>query len=306
MKNYLNCGLFVIMLLVWVVPSGMATSGTEIHTLLHDDLEREFIIYTPASINKELVPVVLVLHGGGGDASAIRRQTRFDVVAEEGGFLAVYPNGVNNAWNDGRTDLQRESDDVGFISALIDLLIADFNADPEKIFVTGLSNGGFMSFRMACELSNRISGIASVAATLSVQLVDMCEPDAPVGVLIMNGTDDPIVPYDGGKVTLVDITRGAIWSTDATISFWATHNQCIDTPTEVQLRDRAPFDGTHVFVTAYTACQAPVSLYRVEGGGHTWPGRRQNLPFELIGRVSRDINASEVIWSFFASLQPTV
>ena len=250
-------------------------------TLVHNGLTREYVIYTPANLTPK-APVVFVLHGGGGNASQIQAHTDFDTVADQYGFIVVYPNGIDGAWMDGREFREESHDDVGFFAALIDQVIADYDVDPERVFVTGISNGGFMSFQLACRLSSRIAGISAVTATLANAIVESCQPEKPIAVLIMNGTDDPLVPYDGGSVTVFGTQRGEILSTDDTVAFWTTFNQCSDTPSESALPNAAPLDRTRVHVTEYQDCEQPVSLYRVEGGGHTWPGASQYLPVSLI------------------------
>lgn len=290
-----------LLLSIGVLLNQWALADAETLIFEHDGVERDAIIYTPDNLPDGLVPAVIVLHGGNGDAQGTRRLTGFDDVADDNGFIVVYPNGIDNQWNDGREGIA-EADDVGAISALIDRLIADYAVDPARIYATGISNGGFMSFRLGCELSDRIAAIAPVTATLSETMAERCEPTAPMAVLLMNGTDDPLVPYNGGYVSVLGAERGAIRSTDETMAFWVDQNGCEPTVAQVALPNLARFDGTRAYRSDYTDCAAPVTLIRIDGGGHTWPGGLQYLPRAVIGRVSRDIDGSEVIWDFFAGV----
>ncbi|MCP5065805.1 MAG: hypothetical protein GY946_04500, partial [bacterium] len=151
------------------------------------------------------------------------------------------------------------------------------------------------------ELSDRIAAIAPVTANLST-VMSRKTPRAPTPVMILNGTKDPLVPYNGGQVRVLGRDRGSILSTNATVAWWRRHNHCSATPTRVALPDRSPRDGTRVYVDKYTDCPAgaPVVLVRIEGGGHTWPGGWQYLPRLVVGRVSRDIDGTQLVFDFFA------
>lgn len=250
------------------------------------------------------------MHGGGGNARGIIDITRgrFNELADAENFYVVYPTGFDKGWNDGRVDVRstahRENiDDVGFLKRVIDNIAAEYPIDRKRIFSTGLSNGAFMSYRLACELSGTILAIAPVTAQLSKDLLPSCKPTNPVGVLIINGTEDPIVPYNGGTVEVFWSKRGEILSTDATLEFWAAHNQCASRPVVIELTDRDPDDKTRVDHVRYAACAngRDVELLRVRGGGHTWPGGAPFLGERLVGRVSNDLNACDAIWKFFRS-----
>ncbi len=157
-----------------------------------------------------------------------------------------------------------------------------------------------MSQRLAVELSDRIAGIAPVVGGMAPQLKDRFRPSAPVSVLVMNGTDDPLVPYQGGTVAR---NRGETISVAEIIKLWVAHNRCPDRPQTVLLPDKDPTDGTRVRRTTYAPCanRTAVVLYAIEGGGHTWPSGAQYLPRAVIGRTSRDIDAASVIWEFLAA-----
>jgi polyhydroxybutyrate depolymerase len=226
-------------------------------------------------------------------------------LADREGFIAAYPQGVQNSWNHGRNDdeiaAQRlKVDDVAFLRAVVDAVASAYAIDPARVFVTGISNGGFMAFRLACEAADRFAAIAPVVATLGEEISKGCSPSRPVPVVMFNGADDPLVPYGGGSVHVGRQERGRIRSVDDTVAFWAKNNGCAnelfsDEP------DRDPGDGVTIVKRLQTGCtaNADVLLYTMKGGGHAWPGGPQYLPIATVGRATKDIDATEIIWSFF-------
>lgn len=267
------------------------------NTITVDGLERTYEFYAPPSIKSgQPAALVIVLHGGGGRGRGIRTMTQFNPLADEKGFYVAYPDGLNRQWNDSREFIQgrTQADDVAFIKALITTLKQQYPIN--RVFMTGMSNGGMMTYRLACELSDLITAAAPVAGNL-VKDYD-CKPSRPVPLLAINGTADPLVPYNGGVVAR---EHGEVLSTEDTMTFWASNNGCTGTPSEEALPDTDPNDGTRVYKRTYPDCAAPLMLYRIEKGGHTWPGGRQYLPKRLIGPVNRDIDATRLIWDFFDS-----
>ena len=229
----------------------------------------------------------------------------FHRLANQDGFIVVYPQGLDQHWIDGRdvnADEHRDgTDDVRFFAALIDHLASTHTIDRSRVYATGISNGGMMSLRLACDLANQITAVAIVTGSMWDELAATCTPPRPVPILILNGTDDPLVRWDGGDVTIFGKSRGEVWSTEDTVAFWREHNRC---PADAQistLPDLNPDDHTRVTHTVYGPCadETTVALYTIEGGGHTWPGGAQYLHHWLIGRTSREIDANTVIWSFF-------
>lgn len=279
-------------------------------TLSHGGRARNFRVLVPASHERgRPVPLVLALHGGGGTATGFDRSTRGQFAREAGrrGWIVAFPQGVAKGWNDGRPLRSRRDrmragvDDVGFLATLVDHLHGVYGIDRERVYATGISNGGFMSFRLGLELSDRIAAIAPVTANLA-RTHDGKKPAHAVGLLVVNGTEDPLVPYDGGQVRVFGQDRGAIFSTDESMRRWAGFDGCTGEVRTTALPDRAPRDGTRAWETVWSGCESGVEVrrIRVEGGGHTWPGGRQYLPESLIGRVSRDFDAVPVIFDFFA------
>jgi polyhydroxybutyrate depolymerase len=283
--------------------------------MMHDNLKRTYKIFTPSTYNKSLqLPLVIALHGRGGNGESMVLVTRkgFNKLAETDGFIVVYPDGIEQNWNDGRMDQEandrahRENiDDIGFISGLIDLMISEYNADPKRIYITGISNGAIMSYRLACELSSKITAIAPVDGNIPYMLFPECNPTNPVSVLAINNMNDPLVPYEGGNIYghFHRVNLGKVLSVEESVTFWAKMNQCTPVPVLTNEPDVDPKDGTRVIKKQFSngAGGTEVILYSIEGGGHTWPGGFQYLPEWLIGKTSRDIDANEIIWSFFKS-----
>jgi polyhydroxybutyrate depolymerase len=267
-----------------------------------DGIERTYILHIPKSLdNTKPAPLVFALHGGGGTAKKMNTLTKFNKVSDEYGFILCYPQGIDKHWNDGRmvniTHIDGvEVNDVKFFSLLIDTLLEKYNIDSARIYSCGISNGGMMSFRLGCELSSKIAAIAPVAISMSEYLYSSCSPGKPVPVLLIFGTEDPLVPYEGGSISF---NRGEVVSVKKTVEFWVKNNVCNETPvvTEIDNED----DGTSVKKLVYSGSTArnEVVYYHIPGGGHTWPGGWQYLPKLIVGRTSKEFNASEVIWKWF-------
>lgn len=273
----------------------------------HAGLERRYRVYRPAGWRADRpTPLVLALHGGGGDGDKMARLSGFGAVADRHGFLVVSPDGVDRHWNDGRGVEQyrahrEDIDDVGFLAALVDRLAGEYPVDRRRVYVTGVSNGGFMTQRLACEQADLFAAFAPVIATMAENLAAECRPAQAVSLLMINGTEDALVPWEGGHVRFGRRRLGRILSTPATVDLWVGHNRCDPRAAIEELPDRDPADGTRVTRSVYGGCRdgAAVVLYTVRGGGHTWPGGWKYLPEFMIGRTSQDMDASEVIWAFF-------
>lgn len=278
-------------------------------SLIFDGLKRTYVIHVPPSPGKtKPMPLVIALHGGGGTGEKMERLTLggLNKLSDREGFVVVYPDGIEEHWNDGRDKVKyrahREKiNDVGFLSALIDHLGEGGNIDKDRVYVTGISNGAMMSNRLACELTGRIKAIAPVAGNMPYDLAPHCSPSRPIPVLMISGTKDPMMPWEGGEAHFLRLKFGKVLSVPETIKFWVTHNRCAPTPVIAWEPDKNPQDGTRVRKEVYTGCEtgAEVILYGVEGGGHTWPEGHGYLPEKLIGKTSEDIDANELIWNFF-------
>ena len=280
-------------------------AGLERHSFELDGHAREYLLYAPANLTGPR-PLVLVLHGGGGTHRNMARMThgRWQELADRHGFLVAYPNALDRMWDFGEgvvsENLDVRVDDLAYFREVIARIMASGKVDPDRVFSTGISRGGQASYFLACHLPGTIRAIAPVTMPLPAFLEDDCRNGPPVGLVLINGTADPLVPYDGGDIRVFRRKRGKVLSTDRTIALWRLRNGCADAPDTVENIDR-PGDATTVARSDWTACTgAPVTLYRVEGGGHTWPSGRQYLGRRLVGEVSHDIDGAEEIWRFFA------
>jgi polyhydroxybutyrate depolymerase len=268
--------------------------------LEHGGRTRTFQYHLPTGV-KAQAPLVLALHGRLGQGKNQAELTGFDGVAESGGFIAVYPDGVRRSWADGRgmTPADKQGvDDVGFLTTLVDHFIEKFGADRRRVYATGMSNGAMMSYRLACERADRFAAIAPVAAQMGQKLAGRCAPSRPVPIISFVGTADPLVPFEGGEVSG---DRGPVLSAARTREKWATFAGCEGAPAVTRESDPEPGDGTQVRRESHGPCRegAEVIFYVVEGGGHTWPGGSRYLSERLIGRTTQDIDASSTAWEFF-------
>ena len=274
-------------------------------TISVDGRSRTYRLHIPPSYDgNKTVPLVLALHGRLGTGEGQERLGHLDKVSDEHDSIVVYPDGLDRSWADGRGAMPSDKnnvDDLKFLSKLIDKLAGDYKIDPMRIYAAGMSNGGFMSGRLACSLADKIVAVGIVAASLSANTAETCKPAKPVSVLIMQGTQDPLVPFQGGDLGR-NGDRGEVLSHAATVEKFATLNNCAATPRTKQIADDAK-DGTSIQILDYTGCAAGTEVrgYTIEGGGHAWPGGMQFLPAAMIGNTSHNIDASETIWEFFAA-----
>ncbi|MCC6142169.1 MAG: prolyl oligopeptidase family serine peptidase, partial [Candidatus Hydrogenedentes bacterium] len=243
-------------------------------------------------------PLVFALHQFTDTGRGMQRLTGFDAIADRERFFVVYPDGIFRTWNAGRGS---DVDDVGFIETLADQIQQDFNIDPTRIYATGASAGGMMAQYLACH-SGLFAAIAPVMGSMTEANVQECASTG-LPVLIIHGTADPVVPFEGGDTFAGPGNRVRFLSAPDNAAFWAERNECGAEPIRTPLPDSVPDDETKVVQVTFPAC-APgqeVVLYEVEGGGHTWPGSNNRYPAFIVGRASREINASEVIWEFFSA-----
>lgn len=263
--------------------------------------DRTYLLYAPEST--EPLPLVIALHGRLGDGAGEERLSHFLKIAEREKFVLALPDGYQKSWNDARNEgpaYDAHIDDVAFLNDIVDELTLHRTVDPARVYVTGMSNGGFMSETYACKSPEKVAAIAIVGALLPVDL-EVCTPARTMPVLIVAGDHDPLVPYAGGGVGFGG-GRGQVKSADDTVKFWASAAGC-QKSTDSSLDDVDKDDGTTTTLTRYEGCRdgAEVLLYRVLGGGHTWPGGWQYLRPWVVGKTSHDWDASETIWKFFRS-----
>jgi polyhydroxybutyrate depolymerase len=215
----------------------------------------------------------------------------FDTIADRERFIVAYPLGKDTVWNTFSSPYHSGTDDVGFISALIDSLHADYHVNLNRVYATGMSNGGFMSYKLACALSHRIAAIAPVAGAFTDSMRFYCQPQRPMPVLHIHGTSDFLVGYHTGILNI---------PVAATLNYWIHHNKCPSTEKITQIPNINLQDNSTVTKYEWAPCnnQSEVVHYKINSGGHTWPG--SSVTFGgLGGNVNYDINASELIWEFF-------
>ncbi|MBV8365408.1 MAG: esterase [Candidatus Eremiobacteraeota bacterium] len=266
-------------------------------------VRREYVLHVPPSYDgRRPVPLVFAFHGGGGQAAGMERMSGMDAVADREGFIVAYPQGLDHHWNDGRTADASKADDVSFIKALVSDLEAHYAIDQRRIYATGISNGAFFSFRLACDLSNTFAAVAPVAGSLPAGFAGGCQ-NSPVSVLMINGTADPLVLYAGGHIGGRFVAGGDSVAVSQAAATWASIDRCDAMPRDSALQSDDPSDTTTTRVSSYERCAGgtSVQLYTIDGGGHTWPDGPQYLPQAIIGPVSRDFDASATIWQFFSA-----
>lgn len=276
-----------------------------------DDRQRTLRTYVGHSQQKPLA-LLFVLHGGGGSGASMEMLTagRFNRIADRDGAIVVYPEGIDRHWNDGRalpeTAARENIDDVGFLLALVDDLAREHAIDRGQIYATGISNGGFMSLRIACDAADTFAAVAPVTAAFSEQLASRCRPARPIGVAIFNGTEDPLVPWSGGPVKVLGTTRGVVWSTLRTFDRWLELDNCRERTLDPRV-DGVAEDSTALVVHHGRDCRdhVEVRLVEIQGGGHTWPSGQTYAGTRLVGRVSREIDATEEIWTFMQAHRRT-
>ena len=262
-------------------------------SITHDGIQRDYIVYIPELYDgSSVVPLVLNFHGFGSNATQQMFYGDFRDIADTEGFLLVHPEGTrffgNQFWNVGFPGLSSTIDDVGFTEALIDELATLYTIDLDRVYATGMSNGGFMSFLLACQLSEKIAAVASVTGSMTQDTFDDCNAQLPTPVLQIHGTEDDVVLYNENNLSL---------PIPDVISYWVDHNNCETTPTTTTLPDVDVSDGSTIEYSVYEDGDNGITTehMKVIGGGHTWPGSVLNS-----AGTNQDIDASMEIWLFFS------
>jgi polyhydroxybutyrate depolymerase len=271
-----------MLLLIPAIAAGAGTpDAPPLSTMQHGGLERTWRLYTPPNLDRSRkAPLVMVLHGAGGDSARMVVTTHFNDLADANRFLVAYVDGYEKHWNDLRgipewSAHKNNVDDVGYFSALIDRLVATAGVDAKRVYVTGISNGGLMSHRLGCELADKVAAIAPVVRTFTEKLADGCHPARAIPVLMFFGTADKLVPFEGGKQKMGSVETPVL-SARGTIEKWASLDGC---KAPARVTKEPPKEKLE-----YQGCRAPgrVTAYILEGAGHTWPP-----------------DASAIIWKFF-------
>ncbi|MGV3622278.1 MAG: alpha/beta hydrolase family esterase [Archangium sp.] len=250
--------------------------------------DREYLVHVPANYARVPTPVVFNFHGWNSNAEAQQSRSRMDTTADREGFIAVYPQGIGNSFNAGGSccgpALDQDIDEAAFVRAMLDDLERELCVDRKRVYSTGMSNGGFLSYRFACEDTSLFAAIAPVAAIVSVPT---CTPSRAMPVLHFHGTADAFVPIDG-RPSLDPPTP----SLEQTIDLWLQNDGCTGSPT-------VTFQNGDVTCEAWTNCDdgSEVEKCVIDGGGHTWPGGE---PIPIFGKTTQDVSASDRMWEFFS------
>ena len=307
MKNTFTRFLSLIFLLALLAaPAALRAQTTIVRTMQAGGLIREYRLYVPAIYTRTTgaVPLLLNLHGYSSNNQEQENYGDFRPIADTANFLVVHPNGTidgngNHFWN---TFGPRGSgvDDVAFLSALVDTLARRYRVDLNRVYSAGMSNGGFMSYELACQLGNRIAAIASVTGSMTTSRLAGCTSGRPVPVLEIHGTADGTVPYTGG-------TALQFVAIPTLLNSWVQRNGCNPTPTVTAVPDINTADGCTAERSVWSGGRngSVVEHFRIIGGGHTWPGSAF-----VIGVTNQDISASREAWRFLrryrlAQLLPT-
>ena len=238
-----------------------------------EGVQRTYLVVRPAGVDSaHAIPLVIALHGYTLNATWMESNTGFDEEAAREGFVVVYPQGIKNSWNAGTCCGHNAGDDVGFIRNLIDRLVAGGEVDPRRVFVTGMSNGAAMAQRVACELADRVTAVASVSGSL---LVESCVPSRPVSVLEIHGTEDSVIPFRGGFTSGL----GAFPSTMSVMETWERVDGCADPAVVTR--------SGSTTTSSWGACHsgAVVMLAAIAGGKHVWFGPATKTSWDFFSRV---------------------
>jgi len=311
--SYLCIGLIVSALIIGSCtgPPPEIPPGPQEVQFSHENYIRNVVFHIPKKLRKRKRSIVLCLHPGDETPESFTRITKrgFDKLSEQNNFIVGYPEALNKYWNDARVDSislshYNEIDDVGFLEKVMEYAIDSFRIDPGQIFVAGLSEGGLMTFRLACEIPEKIKGFATVAASMSLDQLVECRADTTISLMAINGTRDPVLPYDGGQIMIDEVESGSVLPIEDALEFWVKENGCEEKFSTKDMANRDTFDETRSEKFTYDNCKnnRKIVLVKVNNGGHTWPGGRQYEGQKNIGKTSRDFDASVEIWKFFKGL----
>lgn len=296
--------LMLILLLSCAAPA-FAQSGEapDALTWTFAGLERSYLLHVPGNLSAP-APLVIALHGRFDSGAGMEALTGFDALADRAGFIVAYPDGIDGEWNFVRNvpGYDTTQDDTAFLVALIDHVAEAHPVDRTRVYLAGFSNGGFMVQRAACENPAPFAAFAAVAAAGFGGMSEVCPETGavPAPMLLMNGTEDTNIPWDGTPITRSGKTVYVTYPVSQTLGYWATFNGCpADAETsEVPSAEAAPETVVRI-LTLKCPAGTDVLLYGIIGGGHNWPGQAESIP-EQTGAINRDIDASAEIWKFFA------
>ncbi len=291
--------LYLLLLLVLGIGQPLQAQVTD-GILSSGGIARTYHAYVPKGYDpQQKYPLVLLLHGRLGTGSKFLGYTGIRRLADREGFVVVAPDGYRKSWNDGRLRTpahEAEVDDVKFLGSLLDRMCSAYRIDPAKIYCVGMSNGGFMTLTLATQMPNRLAAIGVIVASATEGHADRSIPKTILPMIVMNGTEDPLIKWNGGPISVRDQEK--VMATPEFLRLYTQQGDC-DVVMTLPMADTVD-DGTATILHFWQDCSnaAEVQLWEVKGGGHTLPGKKQYLGEKLIGRTSRDYDGMEAIWSF--------
>ncbi|MCC6949472.1 MAG: prolyl oligopeptidase family serine peptidase [Bradyrhizobiaceae bacterium] len=301
-----NVWFFLLAALVLVATAGRA-AATEVRQIVVSGEQRSYRLYVPPDLRTKPVPVVIALHGAVQSAAEFERDLGLNRIARREKFAVAYPEGINRVWDDARPPMMRlgyvvpPGDDVAFITAMVRRLVNEGIADPKRVYMAGLSMGGFMAARLACERAELFAAVAMMAATVPEQYRQTCNPRRPLPAMLIHGTFDPIIPYFG-----VPMGGSGILSAADTAQFFADLSGCMAYADSA----RPSLDRSgNVEIRRWSICRnnASVMLYKIPGGGHLPPsaeaGRGDTFVSMFLLERSHAIDTAEEMWGFFSQFR---
>jgi polyhydroxybutyrate depolymerase len=278
--------ILLILLCLPMIGFGQQTLNKSI---IHDNMQRDYIIHIPSSYNVNTpIPLVFCFHGYTSNGSTIMSYTNFNYISDTAGFIVAYPQGTllqgTTHWNVGGWTTGSTTDDVGFSISLLDSISNEYNIDDTRVYSTGMSNGGYMSFLLACQASDKIAAIASVTGSMTPQTYNACNPQHPTPILQIHGTSDQTVPYIGDPTWTESI--------DDVLQYWADYNNCNLIAETTIIPDLVLGDWSTAEHIVFDGGDNSITTehFRIYGGDHDWPGVWGNM----------DIHASAEVWKFFS------
>ncbi|WP_169972871.1 alpha/beta hydrolase family esterase [Tautonia rosea] len=307
-------------------PKGFEPGSAVDRVVAVGEEERAFRLYVPSEWSRP-APALFVFHGEGGTPDTIQNYAKLDPLAEDRGFVVIYPKGEGKNWNydsgapivrsrgfasftarDGlNPEMDRRFDDVAMVRSIVEELGADGLIDVSRVFATGISSGAMFCHRLAADASDVMAGVAPVSGAMTDVVAERFAPTHPVSLMAIIGEDDPLMPVTGGPIAgLLPQDRGRVAPADETIAAYLQANGISGEPSVETLPDRPEDDGTTTRVYSYPSGHdgVLVEIYRIEGAGHNWPGKPSNYHVEMVGKTSQDFDGSEAILSFFERCPP--
>lgn len=290
-----------------------------IETVTSGGMQRRYMVHVPPSYNgRTAYSVVLALHGAGMGMDAMRGLTLMDLTADRNNFIVVYPEGLGGGWNAGGMKSKSSENDVAFIADLLRHMQTKYAVDKQAVYACGISNGGQMAQRLACDIGDQIAAIGVVAITGLETVCKSCSSRRNMPVMFFIGTDDPLCPRENGEAKQLGALGNSLGIGDLTVTpqlakfadimtaeevaeFWANHNGTSPSPRLERIADKDSRDGCTVTREQYGGGDREVVVYTINGGGHSWPGGLGFVIEGKLGRTCMDISASELLWQFFHS-----